>query len=375
MHIKTITCHHVYNYGASLQAYGLQEFCKSKGHSYEIINFVPHYHQIKYNMWAVSQLSRLYPLLTKIPILKYPYGVVKNFPMLKTWGRKKAFDDFTEKYLQIGFEYNTSEELKKNPPVADVYIAGSDQIWNTDYENGTEPAYFLDFGNASTLKVSYAASFGVSVIPEDKKSFIAKKLENFDRISVREKSGIDILDKFGIKDATQVIDPVFLLTCEEWNELANKASISHKIRNNGYILVYDFLNDIKIKQAALLLKNKYQLPIVSINDLVKMRYADMNVNNAGPLEFVKLIKNARFVVSNSFHATAFSIIMNKSFFTYSLKTQNNSSRMTDLLMDLGIEGRFNVMPGEINEIDYQEINKRLVSIIEKSKEYLINILT
>lgn len=118
--------------------------------------------------------------------------------MRKTWGHKRAFDNFTVTYLPLTQRFETSEELKQNPSVADIYVAGSDQIWNTGSMNGRTPGYYLDFGSAK--KISYAASFAVSKFEDEWKPFVKQMLSHFDHFSVREKTGLKILQDLGIED-------------------------------------------------------------------------------------------------------------------------------------------------------------------------------
>ena len=255
MKIKTITCHNVYNYGASLQAYALQTYLQSLGNDVEIIDFQPYFHQNRYNLYYISENSKYYSICRKVPLLACLYNLIKNHSMLKTWGRKKQFDNFTSKYLKLTQKkYETSKQLQDDPPIADIYIAGSDQIWNTNSSNGKEPAYYLDFGNHTTKRYSYAASFAISRIENKLKNFVKSEVSKLDKVSVREKTGVDILKEMQI-DSTQVLDPVFLLSKSDWEKLI----LNSKINNlpDKYILIYDFLFDKQIKKTALDLKNKY----------------------------------------------------------------------------------------------------------------------
>lgn len=366
MNIKTITCHNVYNYGASLQAYALQHYLETLGHSVEIIDFQPWFHQDRYNPLFVGPRGKLHKVCGLCPPLKYILAPLRNRGMRKTWGRKKTFDIFSKAYLHLTNRYNTSKELKSNPPKADIYIAGSDQIWNTDSNNGREPGYYLDFGDAK--KISYAASFAVNSINDEWKPFVKKELSQFDHISVREKTGLNILEDLGIHNGLQVLDPVFLLDKVEWENLAIKSK-KYGLKDNGYILIYDFLNDERISNFTDKIKKQTGLHSVSVNDFDSLPYADININDAGPLEFLSLIRHAAVVVCSSFHATAFSLIFNKPFYVYPLKNQNNSSRMEDLLRTFNLYDRF--MPKEIiPDINYNNIEDLIKKEIRRSKTIL-----
>lgn len=369
MKIKTITCHRVYNYGASLQAYALQHYLETLGHNVEIIDYWPKQFHGRYNLWFFPQESKYFKIVCKLPLLKYPLGLLRNIRMLKTWGRKKAFTNFEKKYMHISpVRYFTSEELKSNPPKADAYITGSDQVWNTDMENGRYPAYYLDFGDKKTKRISYAASFGIPLVNDKYKDFVAEELNKIDFISVRENSGLSVLDTLGISRGTNVLDPVFLLSPNEWNNLSDFAD-DYGLTSNQYILVYDFTHDdTRIRNMAVKLAEGKKMPIVSINDYATIDYASKNINNAGPLEFLKLIKNASAVVCNSFHATAFSVIFQKEFYVYPLIKQRNSSRMKDFLSEIELLNRFE--KEEMSDIDFSSANNRLNILIEKSIAFI-----
>ena len=362
-----MTCHHVYNYGATLQAYALQTYLESQGHNVEIIDYRLPTH-MRYELFTPYPRGRTYELIKQIPILKYIITPYKNRKMLKTWGRKKAFDDFDKYFLHLSSKtYRNIDEIRNNPPDADIYIAGSDQIWNTDALNGKDLGYYLDFGSKRVKRISYAASFGISKIKEGLEDFVVTELRNFDRISVREKTGLNILNKLGL-DGTLVVDPVFLLNKEQWI-----FSLNLKEKEGNYILLYDFLHDDEaIRNFALTLSEQKGLKIVSVNDISEAPYADVQINNAGPIEFLQYLLNATYVISNSFHATAFSLIFQKEFVTFPLISQHNSSRMQNLLEEVKLGNRLN--PQNINiftqYIDWEDVTNILSDIVLKSKDFL-----
>lgn len=370
MKICTMTCHHVYNYGATLQAFALQHYLESLGHEVEIIDYRLPSHR-RYDLSYIHPSGRLYQISKKLPFLKWPIRLYRNIDQIKTWGRKKSFDKFDANYLHITENtYRTIEELRGNPPKADMYIAGSDQIWNTNMPNGNSPAYYLDFGDKDKRRISYAASFGISEISDDCKSFVKEEVGNLDAVSVREVSGLKILEKLGFSNVDVVCDPVFLLSKEEWQNTSSRSK-RYNLEKGSYVLAYDFIDDERIEKYCLQLSIDTGKKIVSVNDLGYRKYADVNINDAGPLEFVSLIDGAAFVVSNSFHATAFSIILEKEFYTFNLKSQCNSSRMTDLLTIVGLMERFQsdkVLP----TIDYFEVANKLNQYISKGKIFLVN---
>lgn len=365
MRIKTITCHDVYNYGASLQAFALMAFLRSNGHDVEIIDYLPHDKRRRYEYFKVAPTGILRKIVTYLPFLEPIFGFWQNRYEWLSRKRKYNFDQFKKDQLFCtSRRYESFEELKSDRPIADMFVAGSDQIWNVYYDNGRDPSFYCAFEPDTNKRMSYAASFGANTIPEDSKTFVKNMLSQMKAISVREYSGVKIVETLGLK-AQHVLDPVFLLETADWCAMCRKS------RSDGYILVYDFLhNDPNVERLSKLLAKKYNKKIVSINDFRPLGYADENVNDAGPVEFLEYIKDADFVISTSFHATAFSVIFSRPFYTLPLVGHGNSSRMIDFLNMLGLEDRF--VTGmeqfqEAKDIDYEAVHenigqKRLSSI-------------
>ncbi|MGM0874216.1 MAG: polysaccharide pyruvyl transferase family protein [Bacillota bacterium] len=366
MKVCTITCHDVYNHGASLQAYGLMKYLMNCGYEVEIIDYKPTYLSNHYNLlsfnnpkWEKNIVTKTIYLTLKIPV---------RIPALK---RKKAFDKFTCKYLKItNTRYTSNEELKKNLPDADAYICGSDQIWNSLHSNGKDPAFYLDFVPEEKIKASYAASFATETISEEYKSMVKERVERLDGVGVREKSGVEILKRLDIDKAINVVDPVFLLDKEDWNNLCVREF------NEKYILIYDFDNSQLIEKVATEISKEKGYKIYTINP-GKFKYAVKHFEFDGPEIFVSLIKNAQFVISNSFHAAVFSILYEKDFAIVN-RTEAINTRMRDLLDDLRLNDRL------INEnykldtlmrnIDYSEPKEILKQKILYSRNYLKEVL-
>lgn len=365
MKICTITCHDVYNHGASLQAYGLMKYLMNCGHQVEIIDYKPDYLSNHYNLFNINN-----PKWEKNYITKVIYLVLKAPGRLLGLKRKKKFDEFTKKYLKLtNLRFSSNEELKKSPPYADAYICGSDQIWNTLHRNGKDPAFYLDFVPDDKIKASYAASFATDTISDDYKIMIKERVTKLDGVSVREKSGVEILNNLEINNAVHVVDPVFLLEKAEWNKIGTKEF------KEKYILVYDFDNSKLIKRLATEIANEKGYKIYTIS-LGKLKYADKYFIFDGPDTFLSLVRNAQFIISNSFHAAVFSIIYEKDFVVVN-RTEAINTRMRDLLDDLKINERlisenydFNHI---IKKIDYKESKNILREKIEFSKKYLSDV--
>lgn len=356
MKVGIITCHDVYNSGSSLQAYALSkiisEFCEV-----EIIDYKPDYLFHLFNFMEVDAIKwkqnvirrwiyRIYVTPTRLRYLKR-YLIYKHFnkhylPLSKT--RYKSFIDLTK-----GTQY-------------DKYICGSDQIWNSSkYLCGEDPAFFLGFTNAE--KIAYAASFGGTKVSERGRKNIEKYLPLFTKISVRETSGIDILKKSGIH-AELVLDPVFFLSGDEWRAIAHQPSNIPET----YVLVYGYDNSDEFRE---LIKQYTNQNILSIGE-EKLR-------NIGPLEFIWLIDHAETVLTTSFHAVSFSIILHTQFVTSITGNSELYERLESVMKLCGLEGRrYSILKEQDNwkqqKIDYQSVDLKLEAPKIKSKDFLFSAL-
>lgn len=361
MKIKTITCHDVYNYGASLQAYALMSYLKQLGHEVEIIDYKPDYLSNHYKLKVTN------PVYDK-PLIKQLYLLVKLIPHLRSLKRKKLFDTFTHDYLKItSTRYTNNDELKHNLPDADLYIAGSDQIWNTLFKNGKDPAFYLDFVPEEKLKASYAASMATSKITSGFEDFVYSMVKRLDYIGVRERSAAEILSKLGITDVHVVCDPVFLLTVQQWKNFIN---VDCPVYTQPYILVYDFDQSKSIYDISRFLAHSENLKVVPIGMTKFGKRADQSVKT-GPIEFLNLIYHARYVISNSFHATAFALLFHKEFYVVR-REESLNERMIDLLNDLDLKTRLISSIEDISKeaIYYTHVESLLKNYIKASKDYI-----
>lgn len=360
MRICTITCHDVYNHGASLQAYALEKYLQALGHDVRIIDYKPDYLSGHFRLDTVGN-----PKYDK-PLLRQAYLLAKLPGRLRMLPRKAAFDRFTSEYLDLTRRYSSNEELKADPPEVDVYFAGSDQIWNPLFPNGKDPAFYLDFASHG-VKASYAASFAVDLFPAELRKITSGYLRRFDKISVRERSGLSVLESLGIKSAACVLDPVFLPEPELWDAVA-KQPCDNTV---PYLLVYDFDNNPLIKRLAQRTAAERGLAIYSVFDL---DYADRCFPLCGPQEFLGLMRSASFVLSNSFHATAFSVIFEKDFAVVERKEKINT-RMRDFADMLGLSHRImSTGDGVLDDIDWCEVKRRLSFEIVASRLFIDEVL-
>lgn len=365
MQIKTITCHDVYNHGASLQAYALQTYLIGLGHDVEIIDYKPDYLRGHYRLMSVDN-----PIYNK-PIVKQIYLLAKLPGRIIALRRKYKFDEFTRQYLRLTPQrYHSNEELKANPPQADVYIAGSDQIWNTLFMNGRDAAFYLDFAPRTALRITYAASFATKDVAEDYILFVRKMLQGLDKISLREKISLPLLASLGRNDGVAVCDPVFLLSQKQWNDLLPET----EEKNEPYILVYDSDGSERLKEAAIKIAKQKGLKIYNIS-AIKLSYSNKDFWCSGPLDFVRLIRDAEFVISNSFHATAFSLIFHREFCVVN-RSEAINERMYSLLEQYGLQKRMldSSMSIPDEPINYSAVQEKIIKDIMASEQYLVAIL-
>lgn len=362
MKVYTITCHDVYNHGASMQAYALMKYLEKNGHEVEIIDYKPSYLSTHYKLLAINN-----EFWKKNIVRKLIYLSLKILPRLISLKRKKAFDEFKKEYLRVTDKrYESNEELKRDLPEADIYICGSDQIWNSLHMNGRDLAFYLDFVPNYKIKFAYAASFATDDIDDKFKSMVKNAVSKLDGVGIREKSGVEIVKRLGINNAVNVVDPVFLLEKEEWDKIATETF------NEKYLLVYDFDNSELVEKIAVEIASKKGLKIYTIN-ANKPKYADKSFNLRGPKTFVSLVKNAEFVVSNSFHAVVFSTIYEKNIAVVN-RAENINTRMRDLLYMLNLNDRLIDNNYDIDKIDsdinYAISKNTIKEKINDSKEFI-----
>lgn len=306
MKIYTITFHWATNYGAVLQAYALQKYLTNEKHDVHIINYVP----------KVFKKSFLKCLLSN------PKKYSKNF---KEWNKEKAIESFRKKQLDLTKLYPTHKSLVMEKWGKAVYICGSDQIWNPFFtlkgEGNVTLSYYLDFVPENAKKISYAASFGVTELNKVMGKIVANELKTFSQVSVRERSAVEMLEKVGIT-ATLVCDPVFLLSSEEWKTLLmqEECEVPKVFR---YILHEPQEENEKICQYIenALGYDKQKERVLSIE------------------EWLRTICETEMVVTNSFHAVAFSVIFHRPFVAIIKEGNGMNDRLITLLEFLGLSDR------------------------------------
>lgn len=378
--IGILTLQKVTNYGGCLQAYALQSCLNNLGFYSEIID-------IERPLKKSIKLREEYGLLTQIIYIIYismrKFGTYiknvfsfKDILLLKLKGKKDKFRHFEQRNLVFSDKQYSLKEIKNCQNNYRAIIVGSDQVWNHEFLFVIEP-YFLEFIDNGIRKISYAASFGVNSIPNSYFERYANWLKGFDFLSVREKSGADIIKKIANIDASIVLDPTLLIEAKEWNKLIDSVPKTKE----KYILCYTLSaeNTLAIAIAKKIAVNK-KYKIIKIGNSKE----DINIPNVetrwqvGPLEFLTLIRDAEVIVTNSFHGTAFSLNFGKPFYCTLNKANTRIGRILDLLKLAGLEDRIiystsefsekeiNIASGNVNMKELNEERNKSISFLKKA---------
>ena len=367
MKVNIITCHTPQNYGAMLQAYGLQTYLESKGTEVEIINYAPKiYFEEQSLMYIGNDRAKSNPLLALSYLL---------YMLPKRLKRRKIFNSFRKKHLHITKErYESIERLYLDPPIADQYICGSDQIWNTKGTRGFNPLFYLGFVKDIKRRNSYAASMSADFPLSDRViGDVISHINNIEKISVRESFIQEKLQQYVSKPIVHVLDPVYLLNEDQWLLLANES----KPLKEKYILIYPMGDNSSTYANAEILSKATGLPVYCITASNKKHNTVTKYLMPTVQEFLQLFKRAQFVITDSFHGTSFSIIFRKTF--WSCQVNNNNHRITSLLDSLGLKDRYIPSEKEIivntKPIDFEKLEALLEEKIKKSKEFIKTIIS
>lgn len=357
MRVKIITCNRANNYGARLQAYALWRYLTDIGHEVAVIDYCPPYldFYVRLMYFPGTSIKEWVKL-----VVRYPERRCK----ITKFARLEEFSNTMNRLTPV--RYTSVDQLRNNPPEADVYIAGSDQIWNTEFRNGLDPAFYLDFGDTASRRISYAASFATEEVKSRHTDFIHKHLSRLDAVSIREESGKRITDSLDIP-ADVCCDPAFLLGSEEWDKIC----ATHPV-GDDFLFVYDFERSPDVKAVAEKIANARGLRIYTVSER-PLRYADRDFSDCSPATFLWLIKNAKCVLSNSLHGSIFSIIYRRDFYVVN-RADGLNVRMSDLMKRYGLEHRM-VSPSSdkstlAQHIDYTKVVQSLHHDIDYSKQWL-----
>lgn len=390
MKIGIITFHGTWNCGAVLQCAALKRKLENMGHEAVVINYRPHYWIEKFKKYpnplkmaaaAVKKSQpKSLPAKVKLAARTVAQTVYKYKPKSGRLTRKAKFEDFVSANLKQTKVYHTVDELRKDPPRCDVYISGSDQLWNPKLTNGEiDEAYFLAFGDESVKRVGYAISACQLDVWKDEDR-LSGLLSGFDNISLRETDLKPELEKLYGRDIDICIDPTLLLQKEDYSGF--EAACNEL--DEPYLLVYAFGEPASrelLFSTVKHYKEKYNLKVKVLSGPGKWPFeVDFYYPREGvsPGEFLSYIKNAELVITNSFHATVFSVLYEKEFYT--VPVPGREGRIAGLLSGIGLSDRFIQTGAQLNDrddggkIDYQSAAQKLEKLRETSNDYLKRVL-
>jgi len=310
------------NYGQILQAYALQKYLMELGHDAYIVKY------LQKNKWGIKKCFNVFKLESWKNRL---WRFIKRYNEKK---RPRYFNEFKNKHLKFSnLAYYTFAELMHNPPDADMFIVGSDQVWGPWYS--LEP-YFLSFCEKSIKKIAYSASFGGVALSLDEIADYSKRLKDFFAVSVREQSAVKLCKQLGYGDAKWVPDPTLLLDKDDWLKLSH--SSSYYKTGDTKILVYIIGHDDHTniyKTADYLGRDSNPVYVSDDNDIKANAFPAIE-------EWLDLVFNADFVVTNSFHGTVFSLLFNKKFVTIAREGNESvmNTRFKSLLNKVELSDRF-----------------------------------
>lgn len=357
--IGILTFHDAHNYGAMLQCYALQRFLQLEGHQVEVIDYRPPFYQDQYKR------HKIFPYIGKNPwrtIRSLYYNVIMYNK------RYNAFEKFHQQYIKLSVPLLNNEI----PSDYDVYIIGSDQVWNPTLTEGFHSVFFCDFNfeKDSKLYVSYALSMENHSFSKEEIDYLQNALKRFDIISVRESSMIPLLQSLTTKKIHTVLDPTLLVGQEIWDGIRDECFI-----DKPYVVLYQIRESPQVRQRAKEIASRIGGEVVELTARIDKNYP-IRYQTASPADFINLFRHASYVITTSFHGTAFSLIFNRPFYTYKLG-DSFDSRSASLLTSVGLEGRM-VSPEDnisLNEIDFADANKKISELRQFSRDFLIDALS
>ena len=321
MKIAIVTLHRVYNYGSVLQAYATQKVFEKRGHSTQVIDYITPQRTKWKLFWGKGADNQ--------SGIVYRIAKIGSFIL-----KEKTFGHFVRTKLNLTKKYIAAEDLEKVPPKADVYVTGSDQTWNSQYNEGIDRGFFLDFLPENARRIAFVASFGKTKLDTNELSETKRLLSRYEKISVREDSAVQIVSDLGLEAPMQLIDPTLMLGKSEWGEIA-----SPKLVKEPYLILMLLYNeDNHATEYARKIADEKGLKLVKISwEMKKPLMVDQLFTHRAPADFLSLFYHADFVVTNSFHGLAFSINLEKQFIVVPRNEFN--SRIESLLRLVGLSNK------------------------------------
>lgn len=366
MNVKVITRHSPSNYGSLLQSIATVKTIEGLGHDCSIIDYQrPDERGLKGVLTQVNCKAGFDNPLKKLAYIAIRYPIEK-FALVR-------FDRMRKKYLKMTSRCSSHVDLKKIS--ADAFITGSDQVWGPMMNGVYDSAYFLQFVGKDSRKLAYAASFGKTKFDESTVVAYKKMLSEYDKIAVREKSAVSLLEEWGLNNCLgQVLDPTLLLDMSQWTNLLIKKNDFDKYKDLKYILVYQIHNDPKLSGYAKRLAKHTGMELLRVNPMLHQALRGGKFICSPDLsEFLSLVANASCIVTDSFHGTCFSINFGKQFIEI-LPNNATGTRNQSILELTGLSDRilcdFNDYSLVDKVIDYSKVNELLEVERRKSLEVI-----
>ena len=355
MKIGTLTFHTAHNYGAMLQAYALVHYLRSQGCEAEIIDYQAEFNKKRFAPKPISYFLNLREI----------YGILFRNSYQKPCSQ--AFYDFYTNYLPKSRSSYTKEELPKATVLYDKIVSGSDQVWNLACTDGDD-TYFLPFA-PNEKKYAYAASMGISKVPQQLETRLADYIKSFRGVSVREHEAVKIVKELTGRDASLVVDPVLLLPQKEWEKIADYSRCPRK----KYLLIYAMSEDMGLLKFAKQYAKDHGLEIAYINQRLFKRIKAVHIRNATPNQWLGLFLNADTIVTNSFHGSAFGINFRKNLFIKYIHRSIANSRLQTLVKDYKLENHLINSDTFIKEsrLNLNEISRLLEKYRDISYSYIL----
>lgn len=388
MRIGIVTYVKCDNYGAELQAFALQWKLNTMGYDAEVINLEKPNKDMKRNpdviKGAIAQRFKKEGAKAVLSVIGKSKEVLMRMVYERKFKKETAnkhllFEKFFNEKVRHSPKYYTLDGISKATDLPyDVYIAGSDQIWNYIHTDRLD-VYFLMFANKyKAKKISYAASVSIYDIPERWRAAYKTYFENIDVLSVRELHSADLVKKYSDKTAEVVLDPTFLLSKNDWEKEVTKEMVVE----GDYLLIYTLSGSPHIRRMAQNIARRLGLKVVNIksNYVPEPNDGTIHFYEIGPAEWVGLWAKAKYVVTDSFHGTAFSINFNIPFTTLVNPTSMMNSRVLSILKITGLESRIVYdAPNGLHEpteltVDFTPVNKTLAEWRKKSLAFIVDAL-
>ena len=363
--IGILTVHHSVNFGATLQAFASNRFLRKQGYQVEVVDYRQDSLEVnahlKSNLRASWRNDKNHSFFHRMKLATY---LLFSLP-----GKAKRYHRFAEfrgKYMNLSEPCSTGREIGQKGYTH--IVCGSDQIWNPAITGGLDPVFFANFPG-DHKKISFAASMGASSFSNKNLALVETWINEMDACSVREIQTQEYLSGLVSIPVEQVLDPVFLLEKEDYETIMAPSK-----EKKPYVLLYCVVSSPIAMQAAKETAERYGLPLIEIRSSNDYCVGYKQVCNIGPAEFLRYIQDAAYVLTNSFHGTAFSILLEKNFLVIDNKARG--SRITDLLQLVGLSDRLTEGGTQMfnTQIDYSAVETRLNAAREHSRSFLLNAL-